>query len=86
MTNEQLAALVAAAQFTVETGADEMGVDPSAILSLVERLREAEEALGTLLKCPAIADGNHGEIEWYCLDTVAAERAARAYMESNDVK
>ena len=40
----------------------------------IERLRAALEGL---LRCPAIADGNHNEPAWACPETIEAERIAR---------
>jgi len=44
------------------------------------RLREA---IGALLACPAIADGNHNEPAWADPDTCAAESRARAALKED---
>lgn len=43
-------------------------------------------ALKSLLHCPAIADGDHSNLEWGCQETVDAERKARQALEKAGVK
>lgn len=105
MTNDQIAALVAAAEdctkphgyLTAEYF--QTLANPSAILSLVERLREAEEALSKLERQSLaylersehyFSDGDFDADG--CLAEVHADLSvvglpkARAYMEKNNVK
>lgn len=45
--------------------------------------RDAVAVVRDLLDCPAISDGNHNDPEWGDEETAEAERAARAFTETN---